>query len=67
MYCAGYLATCLGSHGSNVNVAPYSSVLTGLTPGGTFVLDTKVRTQNLAFNASVSNACECSGIITWYR
>lgn len=56
-----------GSGGSNINVSPYSRVLSGLTGGGTFVLAVlgSVTYANWAYNGG--NTAEVSGSILWFR
>jgi len=56
-----------GSNGSNINVAPVATVLTGLTPGGTFNVTAKVVTMFLAWGANTDNTVILSGLISWGR
>lgn len=55
------------SNGSALNVAPYSKVLTGLTPGSTFVIAVNAATSFASWAADSSNSADLSGIINWYR
>ena len=61
-----------GSNSSVVNVAPMATVLTGLTPGGTFTITVEVKSdyQSWAANALEANGWNkvvLSGIISWSR
>jgi len=56
-----------GSGGSGINVSPFSRVLTGLTPGGTFSLEVRGNTNTASWAANGANTCELSGTILWFR
>jgi hypothetical protein len=55
------------SGGSGINVSPFSRVLTGLTPGGTFSLEVRGNTNVANWASNVANTCELSGSILWFR
>ena len=57
----------LGSGSSGVLVSPYTDVLSGLTPGGTFVLSVKAHSGFLAWSAQTGNTAEMSGTILWLK
>jgi hypothetical protein len=57
----------LGSGSSGVLVSPYTDVLSGLTPGGTFVLSVKAHSGFLAWSTTTGNTAEMSGTILWFR
>lgn len=61
-----YLSTG-GGNGSNINVAPFSDILSGLNPGDTFTLAINAWSGYLAWAANVDNTAEMSGTIAWYR
>jgi hypothetical protein len=56
-----------GSNGSGVNVSPFSTVLTGLTPGGTISLQIAASVNYAAWAANTQNTADVSGMIQWYR
>jgi len=55
------------SGGSGINVAPFSTVLTGLTGGGTFVIALWGRTDIASWATNAANTAEVSGTILWFR
>jgi hypothetical protein len=55
------------SGGSGINVSPFSRVLTGLTPGGTFVLALMGNSNIADWAADAANIAEVSGTILWFR
>jgi hypothetical protein len=57
----------LGSGDHAVSVMPLATVLTGLTPGGTFVLAANVWSEYQNWPAHAKNIAEISGTVTWYR
>ena len=56
-----------GSGGSSINVAPFSTTLTGLTAGSTFTITIDAGTAFLGWAANASNVGEVSGHILWFR
>jgi len=54
-----------GSQGSAMNLSPLSTVLTGLTPGGTFTVTVNASTDYLSWSAFTNNIAEISGNILW--
>ena len=56
-----------GSQGSAMNVSPLSTVLTGLTGGGTFTITVNASTDYLSWSAYTNNVAEISGNILWFR
>ena len=56
-----------GNNGSGTNVSTFSAVLTGLTPGGSVLVQAAARTAFATIAASPNNIAELSGIATWYR
>jgi hypothetical protein len=54
-----------GSQGSAMNVSPLATVLTGLTPGGTFTVTVNASTDYLSWSAYTNNVAEISGTILW--
>jgi len=66
-YANGFPLLTAQAYGSNVNIAPYSQVLTGLTPGGTFTVSVSAYTAYYAWAANASNAADMSGNILWFR
>lgn len=56
-----------GSGGSGTNISPYSTVLTGLTPGGSFAVQIAASTSFAAWAANSGNTCETSGSVMWFR
>lgn len=56
-----------GNNGSGTNVSPFSAVLTGLTPGGSVLVQEAASTGFAALAASANNVAEISGSVTWYR
>lgn len=56
-----------GSNGSGTNVSTFALVLTGLTPGGTVVLQCAAQTGFLSWAANASNTADVSAMIVWYR
>jgi hypothetical protein len=56
-----------GSGSSDINSAPFSTVLPNLTPGSTFVVSLSAGTSFLTWAANVNNMAEIAGNITWYR
>jgi len=57
----------LGSGDHAVSVMPFAAVLTGLTPGDTFILAAKVWSEYQNWAAHAKNIAEISGTVTWYR
>ena len=57
----------LGSGDHAVSVMPFAAVLTGLTPGDTFILAAKVWSEYQGWAAHAKNIAEISGTVTWYR
>ena len=57
----------LGSGDHAVSVMPLATVLTGLTPGGTFILAANVWSEYQNWPAHAKNIAEISGTVTWYR
>jgi hypothetical protein len=55
------------SGGSGITVAPNSRVLTGLTPGGTFVVEVRAYVSFANWAANAQNTAELSGVILWFR
>lgn len=55
------------SGGSGINVSPYSRVLTGLTSGGTFVVEVRAYVSIANWAANAQNTAELSGTIHWFR
>jgi len=53
------------TQGSSVNIAPYSQVLTGLTPGGTFTVSVSAYTAYYTWSAGT--VADMSGNILWFR
>lgn len=56
-----------GSSGSTINVAPVSTVLTGLVPGATFTLTVAAKTQYASWAINAANTVDVSGQILWFR
>ena len=56
-----------GSSGSTINVAPVSTVLTGLVPGSTFTLTVSAKTQYASWATNAANTVDVSGQILWFR
>jgi hypothetical protein len=56
-----------GSSGSGTNISPFSTVLTGLTPGGTISLQIAAAVNFAAWAAQTQNTAEISGSVQWYR
>ena len=56
-----------GSNYSGINFSPFSTVLTGLTGGGTFTITVVASTMYQTWAANTSNAAEVSGSILWFR
>ena len=59
-------------HGINAgftdfNVSPFSKVLSGLTPGGTFLLEVQGNTAVATWAANAANTAEMTGTILWFR
>jgi hypothetical protein len=50
---------------SGFNVSPFSQVLTGLTPGGTFAIALEGHTAAAGWALDLSNTTEVSGTINW--
>ena len=65
--CANLPLLVGGSGGSGIVVAPYSRVLTGLTGGGTFVVEVRAYANTAAWAANAQNTAELSGTILWFR
>jgi hypothetical protein len=65
--CNGMPLVVLGSNSSGINVAAFSTVLTGLTGGDTFTISVRASTAYLTWAANTSNAAEVSGMILWFR
>jgi hypothetical protein len=49
------------------SISPYSTVLSGLTPGGTFLLEVNGNSNGAGWAAWVGNTAEMSGSISWFR
>jgi len=58
---------CTDNGGSGKNPCAMSTVLTGLTPGGTFTVLIAGQTAFNGWPAHTSMLAELSGTITWYR
>lgn len=56
-----------GSNGSGTNISPFSTVLTGLTGGGTISLQIAAATNYASWAANTNNTAEISGSVQWYR
>lgn len=56
-----------GSGGSGINVSPFSTVLSGLTPGGSFSVQIAAQTAFANWAADADNVAETSGSILWFR
>lgn len=56
-----------GSGGSGTNISPFSTLLTGLTPGSTFTVQIAACTGFAGWSANTSNTAEVSGSIQWFR
>lgn len=56
-----------GSGGSGINVSPFSTVLSGLTPGGSFTVQIAAQTAFANWAADTDNVAEVSGSILWFR
>lgn len=57
----------VNSGDAGFNVSPFSTILTGLTPGGTFLLEVRGNTQVANWAASPINTAEMNGSILWFR
>ena len=69
---AGYNGNTLplamsGSNGSATAVSPFSTVLSGLTPGGSFTVQMAASTYYAPVAADPGNTIELSGSILWFR
>ena len=69
---AGYNGNTLplamsGSNGSATAVSPFSTVLPGLTPGGSFTVQMAASTYYASVAADPGNTIELSGSILWFR
>ena len=53
------------TQGSNVGISPYTRVLTGLTPGGTFIVSVSASTAYYTWLAGA--VADMSGSILWFR
>lgn len=56
-----------GSGGSGFNVSPYSTVLSGLTPGAHVLVQIAAATNYASWTANVANTAEVSGSVMWFR
>lgn len=56
-----------GYNGSIINACPLSTILTGLTPGGTFTVSLSAASSFQAFAADASNTADLGGSILWFR
>lgn len=56
-----------GSSGSGTNISTFSTVLTGLTPGGSVLVQAEAQTAFASVAADPGNTAELSGMVTWYR
>ena len=56
-----------GSNGSALNVSPFATTLSGLTPGATFTIDIDGLTAFGAWGANASNQADVAGTILWFR
>ena len=56
-----------GNSGSGTNISTFSAVLTGLTPGGSVLVQAAAQTAYASVAASSGNTAELSGMVTWYR
>ena len=65
--CNGMPLVVLGSNSSGINVAAFSTVLTGLVGGGTFTTSVRASTAYTSWAASTSNAVEMTTTILWFR
>lgn len=56
-----------GSGNSAVSVAPFSQLLTGLTPGSTFDITVEAKTSYAAWAANTLNLVDLSGFLSWFQ
>lgn len=56
-----------GNNGSGTNISPFSTVLEGLTPGGSFTVQIAAGTSLANWPANTGNTCETSGSVMWFR
>lgn len=56
-----------GNGGSGTNISPFSTVLEGLTSGGSFTVQIAACTSYASWAANASNTAEVSGSVTWFR
>ncbi|HEX2893163.1 MAG TPA: hypothetical protein VHO29_04075 [Marmoricola sp.] len=49
-----------------LNVASLATVLTGLTPGGTFDVRLWAKTQNASWAIDAANTADLSGVLSWF-
>jgi hypothetical protein len=63
----GLPLTTVGLGSSNVNVAPFSVTLTGLTAGGTINVAVKGGTSFLTWAANAGHTAELTGSVLWLR
>jgi len=61
------IPTQVAASGSGTNVSPFSSVLTGLTGGGTFSVQITASTAFASWPANASNAGDVAGSVIWLR
>jgi hypothetical protein len=51
---------------AGTNVAPFSTVLTGLTPGGTFPVQLWASTLTAGWASDPANTADLSGVTLWF-
>lgn len=51
---------------SVVNVAPFATVLTGLTSGSSFTVALWAATTNAAWATDAANTADLSGVLLWF-
>ncbi|NYG05713.1 hypothetical protein BJ986_000200 [Phycicoccus badiiscoriae] len=56
-----------GSGGSGTGISPFSTVLPGLTGGGSVLVQIAASTSYFSWAANTSNTAEVSGSVQWFR